>query len=280
MSILTPPQVTEIEISLFGSGYGESIVAHIGDGNWLIVDSCIDYSSQKPIPLSYLESLNVDLSQNVVAVIATHWHDDHTKGLSKLVECCETAKFICSEALHFDEFVNLINMYSNRAMVQNPGMNEWSMILEQLRRRKKNNKNNGTPIFANHDQLLLNSNLNSLNASVKLWSLSPSDAAKIESVLEFRTLFRIKGQSRKAVPLPKRNPTSVALLLSISDTHILLGADLEEKGDKDTGWSAVISCNAISKKNLQYLKFLITAHLQQITLEYGVIYSLIVHIRY
>jgi len=51
MSKTTPPQPDELEISLFGPGYGESTLVHLGSGNWMIVDSCLDESGEKAIAL-------------------------------------------------------------------------------------------------------------------------------------------------------------------------------------------------------------------------------------
>ena len=64
----TPPARDEIELTLFGPGYGESVVLHIGDGAWAIVDSCIDKDG-RPSALSYLE--NLDPAEVVVLVAAT-----------------------------------------------------------------------------------------------------------------------------------------------------------------------------------------------------------------
>ena len=38
----TPPGRREFELTLLGPGYGESIVLHVGDGIWILVDSCLD----------------------------------------------------------------------------------------------------------------------------------------------------------------------------------------------------------------------------------------------
>lgn len=40
-----PPAADEIEFSLFGPGYGEAVAVHLGDGTWLLIDSCIDPDS-------------------------------------------------------------------------------------------------------------------------------------------------------------------------------------------------------------------------------------------
>src|SRR6516164_161156 len=35
---LGPPRPDQVEISVFGPSYGECIVAHLGHGNWIVVD--------------------------------------------------------------------------------------------------------------------------------------------------------------------------------------------------------------------------------------------------
>ena len=86
MNDAPPPDVAEV--SLIGTGYGESVVVHVGWGEWVIVDSC----SEKEAPhlaqssaVSYLRRIGVDLSKQVSLVFASHWHDDHIAELSKVV---------------------------------------------------------------------------------------------------------------------------------------------------------------------------------------------------
>ena len=89
---LTPPAFNEIEVTLIGGtmGYGECILIHIGNGNWIIVDSCINANTGECVPLAYLKDLGVDVEQHVLYVICSHWHDDHIKGLSKILEKCSS----------------------------------------------------------------------------------------------------------------------------------------------------------------------------------------------
>jgi hypothetical protein len=51
------PSISEIEITLLGPGYGESIIIHIGNNQWVIIDSCIDSADNSCAPLSYLQSI-------------------------------------------------------------------------------------------------------------------------------------------------------------------------------------------------------------------------------
>src|SRR5512142_2478566 len=88
------PQDDEIEVSLLGPGYGESVVIHLGGQQWMIVDSCVD-SDDLPAPLAYLHRLGVPLT-SVVLLVATHWHDDHVKGFSECVRQCVNARIFMS----------------------------------------------------------------------------------------------------------------------------------------------------------------------------------------
>ena len=109
-----PPQSDEFELSLFGPGVGECIVVHIGDGQWVVIDSCLGPETKQPVALSYLNSLGIDIAHSVSVVIVTHWHDDHMEGGATLLDAATNAIFCCSIALRKDEFLSrvLIN-YSN-----------------------------------------------------------------------------------------------------------------------------------------------------------------------
>ncbi len=55
---MKPPNPDEIEITVFGPGYGECIVIHAGSGKWFIVDSCLDMTGL-PASIVHLNSLGV-----------------------------------------------------------------------------------------------------------------------------------------------------------------------------------------------------------------------------
>jgi hypothetical protein len=48
---------------LIGPGYGESIIVHLGDGEWMIVDSCVqrlDQGNPQSAAVAYLREIGVD----------------------------------------------------------------------------------------------------------------------------------------------------------------------------------------------------------------------------
>ena len=79
------PSKDEVEVTLLGPGYGESIVVHFGQGEWIIVDSCIN-DAREPQALEYLRAIGVEPDEAVSLIVATHWHDDHIRGMAKVVE--------------------------------------------------------------------------------------------------------------------------------------------------------------------------------------------------
>src|SRR4051812_22448018 len=98
-----PPSPTELEVSLFGPGVGESIVIHLADDRWIVVDSCRDKDSSC-VPLTYLQSLGVALDAAVTDVVATHAHDDHIRGISQLLEAATGATLSVPSAATRYEF--------------------------------------------------------------------------------------------------------------------------------------------------------------------------------
>ena len=99
-----PPGKGEFEFTLLGPGYGESILLHVGEGVWILIDSCVGKDGT-PRALQYLESIGVDPAEAVGLIVATHWHDDHIRGIANIVEVCSRAAFCCASVLCNKEFL-------------------------------------------------------------------------------------------------------------------------------------------------------------------------------
>ena len=87
---LTPPEENEAEVTLIGgtAGFGETIIIHIGNGIWAVVDSCTNPVNGDCVALSYFDDIEVNVAEQLRYVVCTHWHEDHIMGLSKLLEAC------------------------------------------------------------------------------------------------------------------------------------------------------------------------------------------------
>ncbi len=95
-----------------GPGHGESIVAHVGGGEWIIIDSCKEAGNPRPAPLRYLEAIGVDPSSSVKIVAATHWDQDHVTGIGEVIEACVAADFTCAKAFVRSEFQDYIEVFA------------------------------------------------------------------------------------------------------------------------------------------------------------------------
>jgi len=228
---------TQIETTLIGTGggYGESIVVNIGNNEWIIVDSCINPITYTPLPLEYLKSLDVNIKTDVKLIICTHWHDDHIRGISKVLEECESAKFSLSKTTDRTKFLQFVGkdyskIKSEATVASTKEIKTCFDIVE----------NRGVQVVgAIQDRLLYsNKKLNGIDSLVI--SLSPSDYVINEFDREISTLITEFGGSEKKVIYNSPNDKSVVILIKINDQRILLGSDLEVSENPQKGWRCII----------------------------------------
>lgn len=220
----TPPDAGEIEVTVIGPGYGETVVLHLGDGSWIVVDSCRD-DDGTPKSLVYLDEIGVDASRQVLLVVATHWHDDHIDGIAETVAVCSRAVFCCSGVLRKTEFLTAVAAFDeNEPFITGSGMRELREVFDNLGATER------VPVFALADRRILQTK------ETEVWALSPNDR-------RFRDFLRSIGQmipdvteATSRMPTPGANAMSVVLDVRAGDAEVLLGADLER-----SGWKAILN---------------------------------------
>ena len=244
------PQENQIEISIFGPGYGESILIHIGNNKWIIIDSCIDSNTKEPHAITYLKKIDVNPTENVIQVIASHWHDDHIRGLNEIISTCKNAEFICSSAVQEKEFLALASLYKDRTMMKMSGIDEFNKILDTIKQRKQNIK------LAISDRLLLKTKLKikRKKVPVEIYSLSPSDKSKILAIREVEKFLNPKIKTKLRIPSINPNHFAVVILVIIGNVNILLGSDIQDSGDVKTGWFAILDSQIIKNKKADIFK--------------------------
>lgn len=239
----------QFEVNLFGPGYGESIVARIGNEDWLIIDSCLS-ADGRPAPLTYLESIGIPF-EHVRLLIASHWHDDHVRGFSEILDNCVNAKVCMGQALTKSEFQTYVSHYNQSHPNDkfSSGTRELYKSLKILESRKAKG------IIATPDRRLWQNTPTNGETSVEVWSLSPSDACS-ERFLKFISLnMPTQGITKARAPSIKENETAVAILIKYGENAVLLGADLEET---HKGWTAIVSSEA--KPNTKSSLFKVPHH--------------------
>jgi hypothetical protein len=231
------PLVDELEVTLLGPGWGECVLVHLGGRVWTIIDSCLDNSApdRPPAALSYLEALHIDIKAEVKLIMCTHWHDDHIAGLSEIVKHCPKAAFWCSGAFRHQEFSQMIRAYQKGPMIAaGSGVSEIDRIFALLREGSRPAK------LAIQDRLVfrLLGDESGHGHECVVWSLSPSDKqiGKFLAALGFPNPYETKGRCHSMRP----NHQTVALWMEIGETKILLGGDLEDTGDQESGWAAIV----------------------------------------
>lgn len=245
----------ELEINLLGTGggYGESVVIHLGNQDWVIIDSCIEPSTGEVLPLAFLRSRNIDLSQ-VKLIICTHWHDDHIGGISDILKSCQNAIFSyarVNDLVKFLQFVSL-DYQKLKTTVSNTSTAEFNRCLEILLKSGRIQK------FAASDKMLYSDLKEGFEC--RLYSLSPSDKSTSLFDQEVSTLIDKFGSTHKRIPRQTANDRSVVILINVNDQVIILGADLEVVQDDNLGWLDIINNSSVIKLNDKASYFKVPHH--------------------
>lgn len=250
-----PPATNELEVSLFGPGVGESVVVHLGNGDWLVVDSCIDRTDGKAIALAYLKRLGVDPATAVKVVVATHWHDDHMDGLAEVLRAARGSKFCCSAALARREFYRLIAS-RGRALTTSSGIDEFDEILEILKARAPAGARRiGVgPDWSTANQRLFQREAGQGILPAEVYALSPSPSSVTLGFLEIAAQQPPAGTRNRRLVSQSPNEASVALHVRVGHSCALLGADLENSNDPNVGWRAIVGSAARPQGRAKILK--------------------------
>ncbi|SBW27203.1 hypothetical protein FDG2_5218 [Candidatus Protofrankia californiensis] len=235
---MTPPDPDEFELSVFGPGYGECLVIHLGNRRWMVIDSCVRKRTEVSVAVEYLDALDVKIEKSVQAVVATHWHDDHVRGLHTVVRRAENAIFYCSSAFRSNEFLALVDRTPALPSKHSSGTSELRMISREIDARRRSGGRALSPIRSSTRLFMCDD-----SPVVAVWALSPSDediARGVEHIASLIPLGNDPGLHR--VPSLHPNDTSIALLIELSDgCGVLLGADLEHfPSDRMRGWHAAL----------------------------------------
>jgi hypothetical protein len=242
------PDTDCVEVSLFGPGYGECIVVHLGFNDWLVVDSCIEPDSGEPVALVYLNALGVDFSR-IALVAASHWDDDHIRGISEVFRQATNAQFVCSSVMTSQEFQAVLSRWRPKSTIPGgSGIDEFDRVTDILANRAADTKY-PTPERA-HAGSILWERQQPIPAEVR--ALSPSHAADIAAIAELAGLRDSDLGEWRRLPCIEGNHTSVVMSVRVRTTSVLLGADLQVRADRNLGWYAVVDGNKSNTRHEVY----------------------------
>ncbi len=225
-----PPRPNELEISVFGRGFGEALCIHVGDAVWVLVDSCLNPETNHPAAVSYLGSLGVDIEAAVRLIVVTHWDDDHIAGIGQLVNACANADVACSAALLRREILEFVISQEAAVGAIGSGLDELRTVIRLPRDRVIWAKAN-LPLYPRPT-----------GEAAVVTALSPSEdsvARSVEKLIEAATGKKAAVARRYMAP-DGPNGASVVTFVRKGDIGLLLGADLERSTNPDAGWDAVL----------------------------------------
>lgn len=162
------------------------------------------------------------------AIVASHWHDDHVRGISQLAAKYPTADFVFSTVLNSKEAAAFSAAYSGASSA---GLARGSKELFSVVQTR------ATVFPAHHKSIVFQASLNGLPVIVT--ALSPLPAAFAQSLARMAQYIARKDGAINHAPEFGANMEAVVLHIDTGDDAVLLGADLEEH--QTYGWSAVVS---------------------------------------
>lgn len=222
------PKADQLEISLFGPGYGECLVVHYAKGRWFTVDSCLESDRKTPSALAYFDRLGVDPAKSVTHNIITHSDGDHIGGILDLYSTCESARLVCPITLDNRSMLGFITYFAQTDPTPlTQTTRELYEVLNCCFDRPPN-----TPIFVSQDRPFI------VTDGVRVTALSPPDN-KIKKFLGYiSTLIPNEKSDRRAPKKLRPNEFSAACLLETTGFAAVFGADLEETPGK--GWTTIL----------------------------------------
>ena len=235
-----PPSPDQIEVCIFGPNYGECVLIHLGSANWIVIDSCI-YEAE-PVLVAYFRALGVDPAQAIKVVIATHWHDDHCKGLSQVLRLAPTAEVWIALALTNHEFLRfLTRMGENKTAVAGNKLSEFSNVIDEIANRERAGLVNYGLAAANTLIYRSDASFSGHGFACEVIALSPSQSDTFNFMRRIADTMPQIRKTKVCVPSPSPNDVSIVTRVSVGPIAILLGADLENSGTPTAGWEAIIS---------------------------------------
>ncbi len=264
------PAKSELEVSVFGTGFGECIVAHLGNNDWLVVDSCIDPDSRRSVALDYLDTLDVDASC-VKIVVASHWHADHIAGIAQVIDACDQARFVISPALRSDEARTFLAAHARNRVDEDLPVRDMYEALRIAAARAASSEGREVLQYASANRIIWERSSAGSAPKAIASTLSPSDFETTKALAQI--IEQIPSErSTLLLPVTQRpNHLAIVIWLQLGINHVLLGSDLETTSDQRTGWDAVVRqiSPTIRAATAILFKVPITAQAQLITTASG-----------
>ena len=125
----------ELEITVFGKGYGECLLVSCGSNEFIVIDSFVNNYTKRPIALDYLDAIGLD-SKQIKQIVMTHWHKDHIDGISDILKVASSeAKLVISPIIKIEKFLKYIAIGINEKVESTTEFNKVLGFMKRNLRR-------------------------------------------------------------------------------------------------------------------------------------------------
>jgi hypothetical protein len=220
-----PPGIHDIELSVFGRGFGECLVITCGLNEYIVVDSFINNETGNPIALDYLDAIG--LSSNVIKqVILTHWHQDHIMGISEVIKnASPDAKLVISPIIKKEKFLEYMTI---GIAEKSASTLEFGKVINFMENNTKR------IIMPSPNKVVFPYRAN----GVEVCTLSPND----NDLFEYINALVMPDETRKtSYSFPESNHLSIVMLIKFGTDGVLLGSDLENTNNGNSGWKGLVA---------------------------------------
>lgn len=226
-----------LDITVFGPGFGESIILNMPGLGWGLIDSCLSRVkgiSQNPA-LEYLHKKNV---QRLAFIVLTHPHEDHYLGLDQIIE--QYLGRIDRICYYSGDGIKEYREYLARKEFLDPpsGLRKFAAVLRKIAEAKDRRAN----IIRIAERTEIIRKMKYGKHEIEMIALSPSaESVKKYVELLFDAIPKEDGDSVKHLSDSHHNLLSSAIWCSIGNLRLVLGSDVERGDDNQTGWDGILN---------------------------------------
>lgn len=240
--LLTHPNENEVEICVFGPGYGESIIIHVPIFGWGVIDSCTAKIKRQRITLPYqylLELYSEKEYPPLAFVVLTHPHQDHYNGLDKIInEYPGGVHRVCR--YDGDSIRELKNYIAKQKVAINdplPGLPKVLNSFDEAEKKGAQFRRLGelSILFEAKDIEIQGFGV----TDIRMLTLGPTALNQEQYIRLLFDSYPVKGELVRPLKDEAHNLISIALFLEIGELRFVFGGDVETDPQGRLGWEGI-----------------------------------------
>jgi len=218
---------------VFGASQGESIVLKLPTGGWGVVD-CYASSLQDPAQNATHRFLVEQGAEELEFLCLTHPHEDHYRGMSRLLEDFRVRLFWRPAAMSGQRLkwllkaarIDALRSGADRVVEDADELERLFRLVKESRSRRNDpliprNAGLGTQLFPVRLDPA---------AHFRIWALAPSGNQADRYEERLGKCFDADGRIVDRLPYSEHNIVSMAILLEFGETRLILGGDVVTPG--------------------------------------------------